>query len=118
MEAYVSHGSTGGTSSISTLLELHSQGTTRKSQLGVFSKQSRDLSKGQEVTANVERPVVGGHLHGNVELDNERRGKKQQTFHLVYFIQDSVKGDYSPKSARMTLVARGTHTQILSSIIR
>jgi len=118
VEAYVSHGSTGGTSSISTLLELHSQGTTRKSQLGVFSKQSRDLSKGQEVTANVERPVVGGHLHGNVELDNERRGKKQQTFHLVHFIQDLVKGDYSPKSAQIALVARETHTQILSNTIR
>ena len=61
-KTYVYHVSTRRTLTLSTLLTLCSQRTTRKFQHGVLSKQSRGLSTGQEVKANVERSFVAGHL--------------------------------------------------------
>jgi hypothetical protein len=57
---------------LSTLHTLCSQRTTRKFQYGVLSKQSRGLSKGQEVRASVEHPFVVGHLHGSVGFGSGR----------------------------------------------
>ena len=57
---------------LSTLLTLCSQRTRWKFQYGVLSKQSRGFSKGQEVRANVEHPIVVGHLQDSVGLGSGR----------------------------------------------
>ena len=71
---------------LSTLLTLCSQRTTRKFQYGVLSRQSRGFSKSQEVRANVEHPFVVGHLRGSVDLVGNESGEKQLTIQLVHFV--------------------------------
>ena len=85
-KTYVYHVSTRRILTISTLLMLCSQRTTRKFRYGVLSKQSRGFSKGQEVRANVGHPFVVGHLQGSVDIVGNGGGEKQLTFQLVYFV--------------------------------
>ena len=71
-KTYVCHVSIRKTLTLSTLLTLCPQRTTRKFQYGVLSKRSRGFSKGQEVRANVEHPFVVEHLQRSVSLGSGR----------------------------------------------